>query len=87
MSNRKKVTSISGNVFADLGFANPEEELLNCALASAVGPDSCVTMSLLLMSDMGLVRNRSCSLPLMTFRTTKPHYSNGLVRESDAQTN
>ena len=27
MSNDKKVTLGSGNVFADLGFANPEEEL------------------------------------------------------------
>jgi predicted XRE-type DNA-binding protein len=28
MSNHKKVTASSGNVFADLGFGNPEEELL-----------------------------------------------------------
>src|SRR6266480_7653253 len=32
MSNEKKVTAGSGNVFADLGFANPEEELLNAKL-------------------------------------------------------
>jgi hypothetical protein len=28
MSNPKKVTASSGNVFVDLGFDNPEEELL-----------------------------------------------------------
>jgi predicted XRE-type DNA-binding protein len=32
MSNEKKVTASSGNVFADLGFANPEEELLKAKL-------------------------------------------------------
>jgi phage-related protein/predicted XRE-type DNA-binding protein len=32
MSNDKKVTAGSGNVFADLGFANPEEELLKAKL-------------------------------------------------------
>lgn len=32
MSNNKKVTASSGNVFADLGFANPEEELLKAKL-------------------------------------------------------
>src|SRR4051794_1241096 len=32
MSNDKKVTVGSGNVFADLGFANPEEELLKAKL-------------------------------------------------------
>ena len=32
MSNDKKVTLSSGNVFADLGFANPEEELLKAKL-------------------------------------------------------
>ena len=32
MSNGKKVTKSSGNVFADLGFANPEEELLKAKL-------------------------------------------------------
>jgi predicted XRE-type DNA-binding protein len=32
MSNDKKVTVSSGNVFADLGFANPEEELLKAKL-------------------------------------------------------
>ena len=32
MSNEKKVTVGSGNVFADLGFANPEEELLKAKL-------------------------------------------------------
>ena len=32
MSNDKKATVGSGNVFADLGFANPEEELLKAKL-------------------------------------------------------
>jgi predicted XRE-type DNA-binding protein len=32
MSNDKKVTVGSDNVFADLGFANPEEELLKAKL-------------------------------------------------------
>jgi predicted XRE-type DNA-binding protein len=32
MSNDKKVTASSSNVFADLGFANPEEELLKAKL-------------------------------------------------------
>jgi predicted XRE-type DNA-binding protein len=32
VSNNKKVTASSGNVFADLGFANPEEELLKAKL-------------------------------------------------------
>ena len=32
MSKDKKVTAGSGNVFADLGFANPEEELLKAKL-------------------------------------------------------
>jgi phage-related protein/predicted XRE-type DNA-binding protein len=32
VSNNKKVTASSGNVFTDLGFANPEEELLKAKL-------------------------------------------------------
>jgi predicted XRE-type DNA-binding protein len=32
VSNNKNVTASSGNVFADLGFANPEEELLKAKL-------------------------------------------------------
>ena len=32
MSTNKKVTASSGNVFADLGFANPEEELIKAKL-------------------------------------------------------
>ena len=32
MSNDKRLTASSGNVFADLGFANPEEELLKAKL-------------------------------------------------------
>ncbi|MGB6395541.1 MAG: helix-turn-helix transcriptional regulator [Bradyrhizobium sp.] len=32
MSNNKKVSASSGNVFADLGCANPEEELLKAKL-------------------------------------------------------
>ena len=32
MSHDKKITVSSGNVFADLGFANPEEELLKAKL-------------------------------------------------------
>jgi predicted XRE-type DNA-binding protein len=32
VSNNKKVTASSGNVFADLGIANPEEELLKAKL-------------------------------------------------------
>ncbi len=32
MSNNKKATASSGNVFADLGFAHPEEELLKARL-------------------------------------------------------
>ena len=46
MSNAKKVTTSSGNVFADLGFANPEEELLKAKLhnqspvsGAGFGPD------------------------------------------------
>ncbi len=31
-----KVTQSSGNVFADLGFANPEEELAKAKLVSAI---------------------------------------------------
>jgi predicted XRE-type DNA-binding protein len=36
MSNNKKVTASSGNVFADLGFANPEEELLKAKLVREI---------------------------------------------------
>ena len=36
MSNDKKVTVGSGNVFADLGFANPEEELLKAKLVREI---------------------------------------------------
>ena len=36
MSNAKKVTASSGNVFADLGFANPEEELLKAKLVREI---------------------------------------------------
>ena len=32
VSNNKKVTASSGNVFADLGIADPEEELLKAKL-------------------------------------------------------
>jgi predicted XRE-type DNA-binding protein len=32
VSNDKRVTASSGNVFVDLGFANPEEELLKAKL-------------------------------------------------------
>jgi predicted XRE-type DNA-binding protein len=32
MSNEQKATASSGNVFADLGFANPEKELLRAKL-------------------------------------------------------
>jgi predicted XRE-type DNA-binding protein len=35
MSN-KKVTTSSGNVFADLGFASPEEELLKAKLVREI---------------------------------------------------
>jgi predicted XRE-type DNA-binding protein len=36
MSNPKKATASSGNVFADLGFANPEEELLKAKLVREI---------------------------------------------------
>ena len=36
MSNDKKVTVGSGNVFADLGFANPAEELLKAKLVREI---------------------------------------------------
>ena len=36
MSSAKKVTVSSGNVFADLGFANPEEELLKAKLVREI---------------------------------------------------
>jgi len=36
VSNNKKVTASSGNVFADLGFGNPEEELLKAKLVREV---------------------------------------------------
>ena len=36
MSSGKKVTESSGNVFADLGFANPEEELLKAKLVREI---------------------------------------------------
>lgn len=36
MSNTKKVTASSGNVFADLGFDNPEEELLKAKLVREI---------------------------------------------------
>src|SRR5260370_17881314 len=36
MSNPKKVTASSGNVFADLGFSNPEEELLKAKLVREI---------------------------------------------------
>ena len=36
MSNSKKVTASSGNVFADLGFDNPEEELLKAKLVREI---------------------------------------------------
>jgi predicted XRE-type DNA-binding protein len=36
MSKPKKATASSGNVFADLGFANPEEELLKAKLVREI---------------------------------------------------
>jgi predicted XRE-type DNA-binding protein len=36
MNNPKKVTASSGNVFADLGFANPEQELLKAKLVREI---------------------------------------------------
>ena len=36
MRSSKKVTESSGNVFADLGFANPEEELLKAKLVREI---------------------------------------------------
>ena len=36
MSSPKKVTASSGNVFADLGFDNPEEELLKAKLVREI---------------------------------------------------
>lgn len=36
MSNDNKVAAGSGNVFADLGFANPEEELLKAKLVREI---------------------------------------------------
>jgi predicted XRE-type DNA-binding protein len=36
MSSAKKVTVGSDNVFADLGFANPEEELLKAKLVREI---------------------------------------------------
>lgn len=36
MSSEKKVTVGSGNIFADLGFANPEEELLKAKLVREI---------------------------------------------------
>src|SRR5258705_11760414 len=36
MSNPKKVTASSGNVFADLGFDSPEEELLKAKLVREI---------------------------------------------------
>jgi predicted XRE-type DNA-binding protein len=37
MSNPRKVTASSGNVFADLGFENPEEYLLKAKLVREIG--------------------------------------------------
>ncbi len=36
MSKDRKITESSGNVFADLGFANPEEELLKAKLVREI---------------------------------------------------
>ena len=36
MTTAKKVTRSSGNVFADLGFANPEEEILKAKLVREI---------------------------------------------------
>jgi predicted XRE-type DNA-binding protein len=36
MSHPKKATASSGNVFADLGFANPEEERLKAKLVREI---------------------------------------------------
>jgi predicted XRE-type DNA-binding protein len=36
MKGSRKVTESSGNVFADLGFANPEEELLKAKLVREI---------------------------------------------------
>jgi predicted XRE-type DNA-binding protein len=36
VKSSKKVTESSGNVFADLGFANPEEELLKAKLVREI---------------------------------------------------
>ena len=36
MSDNRKVTASSGNVFADLGFNNPEEELLKAKLVREI---------------------------------------------------
>ena len=36
MGGRKKVTASRGNVFADLGFANPEGELLKAKLVREI---------------------------------------------------
>jgi predicted XRE-type DNA-binding protein len=34
--NRERITESSGNVFADLGFENPEEELAKAKLVQAI---------------------------------------------------
>jgi hypothetical protein len=39
MSKDKKVTTSGGNVFADLGFAYPEEELLKAKLVRELRGD------------------------------------------------
>jgi len=36
MSDNQKATASSGNVFADLGFSNPEEELLKAKLVREI---------------------------------------------------
>jgi predicted XRE-type DNA-binding protein len=36
VKSSKKITESSGNVFADLGFANPEEELLKAKLVREI---------------------------------------------------
>ncbi len=39
-ASNASVTESSGNVFADLGFSNPEEELAKAQLASRIPPEA-----------------------------------------------
>src|SRR5437762_11706459 len=99
MSNPKKVTASSGNVFADLGFANPEEELLKAKLVREIRSiikrrkltqaNAAILLGLKQPDDSSIVTGRVAefSLDRLVRCSGRPDYKVGeLVRQRPRQT-